>query len=714
MTQTFNQVPIEGPKRMSEVAIEINKSLNSLLSSNIGTTRPSYATEGMLWLSKDGGIIKAYIYNGTSDKLLFTIGEGDQITINAATGLTEAEVSALIATAVANIDVVNATVSARGIIELANQAEARAGTDNERAMTPVRVTDVVGRATPNASQSTRGLIALATIAEAAAGTQTTKAVTPRGAKESVMTFTQAWARVGNTAAIPAGKLGNALRDTAAQILTKLTTVDGPGSGLNADLLDGLTSSVYLQDLGTLDDLNTIGISANSGSFYFPATATNQPSGVTAGGHGLYLGPFGGNRMTTAQIIFPASGAAFARHRENTVGSEWGVWTSLGYDDTAVRDLITNEVTAREEADTVLGTRIDDLPTTGGTATPNSWMKRSSTSVQALTDVFINVPFATLVTDESKSDITYADGMFTAVVAGNYRFGGLITIHDAVSRRAQAELQIYVDGVARGPVHFGAYIRNINEGVRPDDPDTEDDWTIGLTNQPFALTAGQTIEVRVKRATSSTTTTINGTGSLIWLERMTGDKGGLEAVLLDNLNTQFTSGHGLFHPGTTGVPRAGENGLVITVGDVTESAQIIFSGISDCYYRIKRRGATGYDPLRLFKRSGADAHRIIDRFPAANEEVSTYHGHGAVPSEVWVEAICLTASGDYAAGDTVGIPIAANNSVYGVNTYSNATHTYIRISPFGLSIKRKGTSGQVINLSSFANRSSWSLRFNLNR
>lgn len=44
--------------------------------------------------------------------------------------------------------------------------------------------------------------------------------------------------------------GAEVNDTAAEILTKLLTVDGPGSGLNADLLDNLSSADYYQVGGT--------------------------------------------------------------------------------------------------------------------------------------------------------------------------------------------------------------------------------------------------------------------------------------------------------------------------------------------------------------------------------------------------------------------------------------------------------------------------------
>ena len=70
-----------------------------------------------------------------------------------------------------------ATTATRGLVELATDAEARTGTDTERAVTPAAL-DAALDALPAATTATRGLVELATDAEARTGTDTERAVTP--------------------------------------------------------------------------------------------------------------------------------------------------------------------------------------------------------------------------------------------------------------------------------------------------------------------------------------------------------------------------------------------------------------------------------------------------------------------------------------------------------------------------------------------------------
>ena len=68
---------------------------------------------------------------------------------------------------------------------------------------------------------------------------------------------------------PAGTSGSA--DTPGQILAKLSTVDGSGSGLDASLLDGFDSSAFLKtdakaaDANLLDGINSTGFAQESTS-----------------------------------------------------------------------------------------------------------------------------------------------------------------------------------------------------------------------------------------------------------------------------------------------------------------------------------------------------------------------------------------------------------------------------------------------------------------
>jgi hypothetical protein len=73
-------------------------------------------------------------------------------------------------------DIVSATETVQGIIELATTAEASAGTDTVRAVTPAGLKYTLDNR--NATETLTGLIELATQAEVSAGTDAVRAVTP--------------------------------------------------------------------------------------------------------------------------------------------------------------------------------------------------------------------------------------------------------------------------------------------------------------------------------------------------------------------------------------------------------------------------------------------------------------------------------------------------------------------------------------------------------
>lgn len=97
----------------------------------------------------------------------------------------------------------------KGIVELATNAETQAGTDAVRAVTPAGLQSKI------ATDIARGIVELATNAETQAGTDAVRAVTPAGLASLY---------------------------TAANVLAKLLTVDGTGSGLDADVLRGAIPS----------------------------------------------------------------------------------------------------------------------------------------------------------------------------------------------------------------------------------------------------------------------------------------------------------------------------------------------------------------------------------------------------------------------------------------------------------------------------------------
>lgn len=123
----------------------------------------------------------------------------------------------------ATLQAVTATEVRKGIVELATAAEAQTGADPTRVLTPATLQTVT------ATTSRRGVIELATQSEVNAGTDTTRAVVPSTLKGYVDT------RIGSSAAFGTAAFKN----------------EGPGSGLNADTLDGLQAAEFARSNITL-------------------------------------------------------------------------------------------------------------------------------------------------------------------------------------------------------------------------------------------------------------------------------------------------------------------------------------------------------------------------------------------------------------------------------------------------------------------------------
>lgn len=81
----------------------------------------------------------------------------------------------------------DATELARGIIQLATQAETDAGLDDTKAITPLKLANYIGFLLPIASQTIAGIIEIATQLETNSGLDNTKAVTPLTLSENIVT-----------------------------------------------------------------------------------------------------------------------------------------------------------------------------------------------------------------------------------------------------------------------------------------------------------------------------------------------------------------------------------------------------------------------------------------------------------------------------------------------------------------------------------------------
>jgi microcystin-dependent protein len=88
-------------------------------------------------------------------------------------------------TAVAGTFVPQASTTVQGKVELATDAEATTGTDAVRAVTPANLAAVAGTFVPQSTTAVQGKVELATTAEATTGTDTVRAVTPAGLKAAI-------------------------------------------------------------------------------------------------------------------------------------------------------------------------------------------------------------------------------------------------------------------------------------------------------------------------------------------------------------------------------------------------------------------------------------------------------------------------------------------------------------------------------------------------
>ena len=84
----------------------------------------------------------------------------------------------------ANLQQVTATETRKGVVELATNAEAQAGTDNTRALTPASLQAVT------ATESRNGIVELATTAEAQSGTESSHVLTPAALQTVTATQTR--------------------------------------------------------------------------------------------------------------------------------------------------------------------------------------------------------------------------------------------------------------------------------------------------------------------------------------------------------------------------------------------------------------------------------------------------------------------------------------------------------------------------------------------
>ncbi|MEM1088701.1 MAG: hypothetical protein AAGH90_13330 [Pseudomonadota bacterium] len=147
-----------------------------------------------------------------------------------------------------------------------------------------------------------------------------------------------------------------------------------------------------------------------------------------------------------------------------------------------------------------------------------YAKRSSTSTSTINPRLI-IPWQTVL--KAGTDITWDaanNTRFTIGATGVYRIGAFLT-YQSSTQRAQANGEIFINGVSEGVFRGDTYVRNSGST-----------WDYGIAEispEPFDLSAGDYVEIAIARTSGAGTNyTTGGQGTLnfrgqysrAWVER----------------------------------------------------------------------------------------------------------------------------------------------------------------------------------------------------
>lgn len=149
----------------------------------------------------------------------------------------------------------------------------------------------------------------------------------------------------------------------------------------------------------------------------------------------------------------------------------------------------------------------------------SFNKIIGTGTQAVTSTLAAITWSAS-TGSVGSDVSYSGAnptRLTAVSAGIYKVAGYATIQ-STAQRAQAAVEIIINGTATGLQRSGSYIRNSGTGY--------DYWTMDVSSTPFTLAASDYVELAVGQVTGATYGYAGGLAincdrakSEFWIERV---------------------------------------------------------------------------------------------------------------------------------------------------------------------------------------------------
>ena len=150
-----------------------------------GSAQPPFSQNGSLWYDTGDNELKVLTATGWVDSSTAIAGVS---AVNATAPLTAGGVSGTNQTGAVTIAVTDASQSAKGVVRLATNAEATAGSLNTVAITPGNLTNSITSYLPTASTTVAGIVELATTAETQTGTNDTRAVTPLGLASAANTL----------------------------------------------------------------------------------------------------------------------------------------------------------------------------------------------------------------------------------------------------------------------------------------------------------------------------------------------------------------------------------------------------------------------------------------------------------------------------------------------------------------------------------------------
>jgi len=236
-------------------------------------------------------------------------------------------------------DYPQATETVKGVAEIATTAEAQAGTDDERIITPKKLQDVT------ATSLRKGVIQLASNAESQTGTDTAKAITPASLAARTATSTRAGlieiasnaevqdGTATDLAVTPAGltaRTATTDRTGIAELATDAEAIDGTEAGkiITPTALKALLAEYghpYGKPITTGSNLNSIAV---TGFYRYPGggSVSNRPaedSGSTTYDFDLiHIQAFGGE---ASQLLFIDGSQIW--YRSSSSGT-WSSWSRL--------------------------------------------------------------------------------------------------------------------------------------------------------------------------------------------------------------------------------------------------------------------------------------------------------------------------------------------------------------------------------------------------